>query len=71
MTFDEARERVLGAALRVMTARHVAENDPRVDSASESEYADEMLALAARELTQATEALPADQRPVGWGGEAP
>lgn len=33
---------------------------------AEREYADEMLALAARDLTDATNALPPDAQPVGW-----
>lgn len=69
LAYSEARERVLGAALRLMTARHVADNDPRADSDSEIEYAEEMLALAARDLAHATDALPPEQHPIGWGGE--
>jgi hypothetical protein len=38
--------------------------------AAELDYSYEQLALAARELTRATDALPAGKRPVGWGGES-
>lgn len=70
LAYSAARERALGAALRLMTARHVADNDPHTNSDSEIEYAEETLALAARELVRATDALPPEQRPIGWGGEA-
>jgi hypothetical protein len=58
-----ARERVITAALRVLTAER---QEPHSSAAAESEYADERLALAARELVRATDALDADEQPVGW-----
>jgi hypothetical protein len=65
MRLFEARERVEEAALRSITARHYA--DPAHQWAgAEAEYADELLALAARDLVRAVEALPEDKRPVGW-----
>lgn len=53
------------AALRSIAAdRYAVEEDPH--SGAESEYADELLALAARDLVRAVEALPEGQRPIGW-----
>ncbi|MEX5634989.1 hypothetical protein [Parafrankia sp. FMc2] len=59
-----ARNEVIRAALRVLAAKWGDETDPHFDA--EQQYADELLALAARQLVDATDALPADQRPVGW-----
>jgi hypothetical protein len=65
----EAQEMVEAAALRSISAHHYARaGDPHADA--ESEYADEMLALAARELVHAVEALPEGKRPIGWDVEA-
>jgi hypothetical protein len=61
--YDAARESVLRAALRVLSAER---EEPHAHSDAESEYADEHLALAARELVRATDALDADEQPVGW-----
>lgn len=61
----EARDELIRAALRVIAADHYADDAaPHADA--ESEYAGERLALAARALVQAADALPADQQPVGW-----
>lgn len=57
----EATERLLRAALRCLGARHALES---ANADAESEYADEQLALAARDLFRATEA--SDRQPVGW-----
>lgn len=56
--------RVLQSALRVLESM----TDPveRADSPTEAEYAGELLAIAARDLTEATNALPAGRQPVGW-----
>jgi Arc/MetJ-type ribon-helix-helix transcriptional regulator len=62
-----AREELLRAALRRLSAEHGCEEDSH--HAAELEYSDELLALAARDLTRATDALPADEQPIGWGGE--
>lgn len=61
MSVTDAREKVLRAALRVLQAER---GEPHAHSDDESWYADEQLALAARDLTEATEA--ADTKPVGW-----
>jgi hypothetical protein len=43
--------------------------DMRPHSGADAELADEQLALTARDLTRATEALPYDKQPVGWDKE--
>ena len=58
-----ARETVIRAVLRVLTAER---SEPHADSDAEAEYADEQLALAARDLAEATEQLSEDAKPVGW-----
>jgi hypothetical protein len=62
-----AREVLLSAALRALSAER-GQDDAHY--AAELDYSYEQLALAARELTRATDALPAGKRPVGWGGES-
>ena len=53
------------AALRSVAAHHYFDDeDPNADAAAA--YADEQLALAARDLACAVEALPASERPIGW-----
>lgn len=59
-----AQHRLHAAVLRSITADHYAEEGPHADA--EAEYADEQVALAARDLAEAVEALPAGERPVGW-----
>lgn len=59
-----ARQNLLMAALRVI--RSSMDIEQRADSAAEAEYADEQLALAARELAEATDALAPEWQPVGW-----
>jgi Arc/MetJ-type ribon-helix-helix transcriptional regulator len=61
MSVHEARDRVIRAALRALQAQQAT---PHRYSDDEIEYADEQLALAARDLTEATEA--AKSKPVGW-----
>ena len=63
LSLTAARERLLSAALRCLSAERVGEH---ADKAASIEYADEELALAARELAEATHALPKDRQPVGW-----
>ncbi len=68
MHIIEARERVEAAALDAMSARHYPRpGDPY--AAASVEHADEKLALAARDLVRAVEALPEGERPVGWDAE--
>lgn len=56
---------LIRASLRVIAADHYANDaDPHADA--ESEYAGELLALAARNLVRAVDALPEDQQPIGW-----
>ena len=65
MSVFEAQGLVEAAALRSIAAHHYGRpDDPHGDA--EDEYAGEQLALAARELVRAVEALPEDQRPIGW-----
>lgn len=61
-----ARETVIYATLRFLSAER---SDTHADSDAEFEHADEQLALAARELAEATDQLPADEQPVGWRRE--
>ncbi len=64
-TIDRAQHAVEQAALRSITAHHYfREEDPFAEA--EGQYADEQLALAARDLVRAIEALPESQHPVGW-----
>jgi hypothetical protein len=63
LAFLEAKDRMLRAALRCLSAQFGPET---ADTAADAEYADDELALAARDLTAATEALPSDHRPAGW-----
>lgn len=66
----QARENVISAVLRILSSERDQEH---AHAADEAEYANEQLAIAARELTQATDAMPADRQPVGWNkanGEA-
>lgn len=60
---DQARETVLTAADRLTRAYNA---EPHAHSDAEIEYSQELLALAARDLHLATEALPRNDRPVGW-----
>jgi hypothetical protein len=62
---NDAMERVLAAALRVLSAeRALGSSDPHADA--QHEYASEQLGLAARALTHATDALSPERQPVGW-----
>jgi hypothetical protein len=60
----QASRRVTVAALRLLAAE--LEEQEHAHSADEAQYAQELLALAARELTRAVDALPRSQQPVGW-----
>lgn len=69
MTFEysypAALHRVRRAALAsVMATDYGRDVDPHADA--HVEYADECLALAARDLVEAVEAMQADKWPVGW-----
>jgi hypothetical protein len=59
-----ARNELLRAALRVLAAERGNESDPHFGD--ELDYAQEGLALAARDLVDAVNQMPADQQPVGW-----
>jgi hypothetical protein len=63
LAFLEAKDRLLRASLRCLSAQFAEES---ADAAADAEYADDELALAARDLTAATEALPVGHRPAGW-----
>ncbi|MEW2393130.1 hypothetical protein AB0933_32695 [Streptomyces venezuelae] len=61
----EQHETVITTALRVNQGTHYARADnPHADA--EAEYGQEQLALAARALAEAVDALPADRQPIGW-----
>jgi hypothetical protein len=51
------------AALGAIAADRYPES-PHADA--DAEHADEQLAVKARDLARAVEALPADERPIGW-----
>lgn len=61
----EAQDAVEAAVLDAIRARHYfREADPHAGAAQE--HADELVALAARDLVRAVEALPEGERPIGW-----
>ena len=63
-----ARQQVESAALRSIHASHYyRDENPHVDA----EHAAGQVALAARDLVRAVEALPVEKRPAGWGAEVP
>jgi hypothetical protein len=59
-----ARPKLLKAALRVISSQ--INEDMHADYAFEAEYADDQLAIAARDLVRATNALDPRDWPVGW-----
>lgn len=59
-----AREELIRAALRVVAAAYA---DDQVWAGANAEHADELLALAARDLVRTIDADPEGERPVGWG----
>lgn len=59
-----ARNEVIRAALQFLAAERGDEAGAYYDA--DMGLAEERLALAARQLVDATNALPADQQPVGW-----
>lgn len=61
-----ARARLIHAVLRVIGSQMDGETDPRASSDAECQYADELLALAARDLAVAVDEGPVDRQPVGW-----
>lgn len=63
MTVTDAQDRVILAVLRVLQAERAG---PHADSAADAEYADDQLALAARDLARAVDAIDEAARPVGW-----
>ncbi|MER6092519.1 hypothetical protein [Streptomyces bluensis] len=65
----QQHEDLIRAALRVIQGTHYARpEDPHADA--EAQYGEEQLALAARALTDAVNAKPADQQPIGWAKES-
>lgn len=62
-SIEAARHEMLAAALRVIAGEYT---PPHAHSADEAQYADERLALAARDLVRATDLLERDHQPVGW-----
>jgi hypothetical protein len=61
---------LVSGVLRLIHATHYAdESSPHWDA--EREYSAEQVALAARELVRAVDALPEDQRPIGWDTAQP
>jgi hypothetical protein len=59
----QAREELLRAAVRVLAAER---SEPHAHSDDEASYAAELLALAARDLVEAVDRLPASRRPDRW-----
>lgn len=68
-TAAEARRQIAAAVLRLMTSE--LDEEQHGHSADEQQYAEELVALAARELVRATDALPEGQKPVGWTDTPP
>lgn len=64
LNVDAARRALLGAALRSVYSSDYADEGPHADA--QAEHDDDRLALAARDLVRAVDALPADEQPVGW-----
>ncbi|MCX4444766.1 hypothetical protein ACFY9R_29170 [Streptomyces albidoflavus] len=63
-----AHQKLVAAALDAIQATHYyREEDPHADASRE--YAEEQLALAARNLARAVDTLPADEQPIGWTAE--
>jgi hypothetical protein len=63
-------QQLMSAVLRQIQANHYSdEASPHWDA--EREYSAEQVALAARDLVRAVDALPEDQRPIGWDTEVP
>lgn len=60
----KAREEMLRAAIQVLSSERGREDDPHYGASLD--LAHEGLALAARDLHLATEALARNERPVGW-----
>ncbi|MFF0378811.1 hypothetical protein [Actinoplanes missouriensis] len=65
MAASRARQRVESAALDSISASHYYRDEERHADAA-AEYAGEQLALAARDLVRAIEALPPQRQPIGW-----
>ncbi|MFD8626661.1 hypothetical protein ACFV4E_22720 [Streptomyces hygroscopicus] len=56
---------LVSAVLRLIHATHYAdESSPHWDA--EREYSAEQVALAARALTRAVDAMPENEQPIGW-----
>lgn len=66
MRYFEAQARVEAAALRSIAAHHCYADPSNPHADAEDECAGEQLALAARALVRAVEALPEYKRPIGW-----
>lgn len=64
-----ARDNPVRQVLRLLSAEHEDGSNPHFGD--ELEHSQELVALAARDLTEATNALPENKRPIGWGGEHP
>lgn len=60
-----ARQEVLRAALDVLAAEHHLADDSA--SVTRLQDAEDAMAIAARDLTNAIDELPPRQRPKGWG----
>jgi hypothetical protein len=60
---EVAHEMLLAVAERVTSSRQL---DGGAHDSDERVHADELLALAARELCHAVDALPPEDQPVGW-----
>lgn len=60
---------LVSAVLRLVHSTHYAD-EASPHWAAEVEYSAEQVALAARALVRAVDALPEDQRPIGWDSES-
>lgn len=60
----QAREQLVVQVLRRISAEYSPADDPH--RCDEQIYGWELIALAARDLVRAVDALPVEERPVGW-----
>lgn len=65
LDYAAAQHRLFRAALEALLASDYGdESRPHYDASAQ--HAEEQMALAARDLVRAVEALPANERPIGW-----
>jgi hypothetical protein len=63
-----ARENLIRQVLRLLSGER---EEPHAHYDDEIDHAEELIALAARDLAEVTDALPEGKRPVGWNRSVP